>query len=426
MRVLVVGRGGREHALIWKLAQSPVITRLYCAPGNAGTGMRAENVPINTADITGLVGFAKNAGIDYTVVGPELPLSLGIVDVFEKEGLFIFGPTRRAAALETSKVHAKRLMAAHNIPTAPFWVFYDADEADRFIDNIEPPVVVKADGLAEGKGAFVCDTRREAHEAVRRIMRLRQFGGAGNMILIETFLQGDEVSFLALTDGAHVLPLVACQDFKRALDDDKGLNTGGMAAYSPVPFWTDALEERVVRDIIEPTLCALANQGRPYRGVIYAGLMIVKGEPYVLEFNARFGDPEMQPLVVRLANDLLPLLMATTDGTLSQKKAWFSNEAAACLVMTSGGYPEAYETSKLIEGVQAASQWDGTELFHAGTRWDEHNRLVTDGGRVLGVTALAPDLGTAISKAYHVASGIKWEGVHYRRDIRRRALSYGA
>lgn len=426
MKVLVVGRGGREHALIKELARSPLITQLYCAPGNAGIGMDAGNVSIKVTDIAGLLAFVKELGIDYTVVGPELPLRLGIVDIFEKARLSIFGPTRRAAALETSKVYAKRLMAAHRIPTAPFWVFDDADEADRFIDDMELPLVVKADGLAEGKGTFVCHTRPEAHEAVERIMRLRQFGEAGNMIVIEMFLRGDEVSFFALTDGVHVLPFGACQDFKRALDGDQGPNTGGMAAYSPVPFWTDALEERVVRDIILPTLRALANQGRFYRGVLYVGLMIVEGIPFVVEFNARFGDPETQALLVRLRSDLLTLLMATTDGTLEQRTAWFSNEAAVCLVMASGGYPEGYETGKVITGVQAAARWDDTDISHAGTRWDKYNRLVTDGGRVLGVTTRAADLGAAIDKAYRVASEISWEGGYYRQDIGRRALSYSA
>src|SRR5919108_3654452 len=391
MKVLVVGSGGREHALVWKLAQSPLLSRLYCAPGNAGTAEQAENVPIRADDMASLLAFARDHTIDFTVVGPELPLALGIVNRFRQEGLAIFGPTQQAACLESSKAFAKAIMAKYGIPTAPFQIFSDPQQAEGYIDQHTLPLVVKADGLAAGKGAIVCRTRDSAYGAIDQMMRSKVFGEAGTQVVIEEFLRGEEVSFFALTDGTSLVPLPVCQDHKAVYDGDEGPNTGGMGAYSPVPGVDDTLSARIMREVMYPTVRAMAAEGRPYQGVLYAGLILVDRQPYVLEFNARFGDPEAQVLMMRLESDLLPLLLATSAGTLTQQACRWVDDAAVCVVMASHGYPEAYERGKAITGLEQASQMPGIAVFHAGTvRRD--GRLVTGGGRVLRGTGAGPGL----------------------------------
>jgi phosphoribosylamine--glycine ligase len=416
MKVLVIGSGGREHALVWKLAQSPLLSRLYCAPGNAGTAEQAENVPIRADDIASLLTFTRDAAIDFTVVGPEFPLALGIVDRFRQEGHPIFGPTQQAAAIESSKVFAKSLMAKYGVPTAPFQTFSDPQLAERYIAQHPTPLVVKADGLAAGKGAIVCQTRANALEAVDRMMRAKVFGEAGTQVVIEQFLRGEELSFFALTDGTMVMPLPVCQDHKAIYDGNEGPNTGGMGAYSPVPVVDVALSERIMNEIMRPTVHAMAAEGRLFQGVLYAGLMLDEHHLGVIEFNARFGDPEAQVLMMRLQSDLLPLLLATTDGTLTRQVARWVDEVAVCVVMASHGYPEAYAHGRTIVGVERAARGPGVAVFHAGTARRD-GQLVTSGGRVLGVTALGPDLGQAVDRAYQTVQGISWAGVHYRTDI---------
>jgi phosphoribosylamine---glycine ligase len=421
MKVLVIGSGGREHALVWKLAQSPMLSWLYCAPGNAGTDAQAENVPINADDIPALLAFARARAIDFTVVGPELPLALGIVDRFRQAGLAIFGPTQQAAQLETSKVFAKDFMTKYGIPTAAFRTFSDPQQAETYIAQHDVPLVVKADGLTAGKGVIICKTHESAHHAVDQIMRAKVFGDAGGQVVIEEFLQGDEVSFFALTDGTVLVPLPACQDHKAIYDADEGPNTGGMGAYSPVPVLDGVLSERIMEEIMRPTVRAMAAEGRVYRGVLFAGLILVDGQPYVLEFNARFGDPEAQVLMMRLDSDLLPLLLATTESTLDRQVCHWLEGAAVCVVMASHGYPGVYERGKPISGLDRATEGPGLAAFHAGTA-QRDGRLVTSGGRVLGVTARAPDLHAALDRVYRSVQRITWDGVHYRTDIGRKAL----
>jgi len=421
VKVLVVGSGGREHALAWKLAQSPHITKLYCAPGNAGSRQQAENVPIAVEDIAGLRSFALEQAIDLTVVGPELPLALGITDAFVERNLRVFGPTQAAAQLETSKAFAKRFMWAEGIPTAEAAIFDDMAVAQDYIRWHDGPLVVKADGLAAGKGVTVCQTREEALRAVQQVMQAKVFGDAGRCVVLEEFLAGEEASFHVLVDGEKVLPLAAAQDHKRVYDEDRGPNTGGMGAYSPAPVITAALHQRIMSEIIQPTVRGMAARGAPYRGVLYAGLMIVDERPYVVEFNARFGDPETQPLVVRLHNDLLPLLDGVARGHLGDLQVEYLTDAAVCVVMAVAGYPEAYAKGALIIGVEESERLENTWVFHAGTDV-QAGRLVTSGGRVLGVTTRAASLASAIRHAYHAVAQIQWPGVHYRRDIGQRAL----
>jgi phosphoribosylamine--glycine ligase len=421
VKVLVVGSGGREHALVWKLAQSPHITKLYCAPGNAGSRQQAENIPIAADDIAGLRRFALEQRIDLTVVGPELSLALGITDAFAESGLCVFGPTQAAAQLETSKAFAKRFMWEEGIPTAEAAIFDDVTQAQEYIRWHDAPLVVKADGLAAGKGVTVCQTREEALQAVHQAMQARIFGEAGRRVVLEEVLHGEEASFQVLVDGETVLPLAPAQDHKRVNDADQGPNTGGMGAYSPAPVITSALHQRIMAEIIEPTVRGMAARGIPYRGVLYAGLMIVAGRPYVIEFNARFGDPETQPLLVRLHNDLLPLLEGAAQGRLDGLQAEYLADAAVCVVMASGGYPGSYTTGLPIVGVEETERLENTWVFHAGTAI-QGGRLVTNGGRVLGVTTRAPSLASAITQAYQAVAQIQWPGVHYRHDIGYRAL----
>ena len=421
MRVLVIGSGGREHALVWKLKQSPQVDQLFAAPGNAGIAEQAECTNIGASEVRRLADFASKKKIELTVVGPELPLTLGIVDEFEARGLRIFGANQQAAILEGSKVFAKRLLKKYKIPTGFFQTFYRADDARRYIQDVGAPIVVKADGLASGKGALVCQTVKEALDAVKLTMEDRVFGDAGEKIVVEEFLSGEEASFLAFTDGESILPMASCQDHKPVFDDDKGPNTGGMGAYSPAQVVTEAVHRKIMDQILVPTVRAMTAEGRPYRGVLYAGLMIKDGEPKALEFNARFGDPEAQPLLMRMESDLLPVLEAVVDRRLHDVDIRWRPEPAVCVVMASGGYPGAHEKGKVISGLRAAARTKDVMVFHAGTAV-VGDKVVTDGGRVLGVTALGKDIPEAITRAYRTVEKIRWDGVHYRTDIGRKAL----
>ncbi len=421
MKILVVGGGGREHALCWKFAQSPLVEKVFCAPGNAGIAEDAECVPIKVDDFEALADFVQKEGVTFTIVGPEDPLAKGIVDYFEKQGLKIFGPSARAAQIEGSKVFAKKLMAKYGIPTAPFEVFDDPEKALAYIEKKGAPIVVKADGLAAGKGVIVCQSVEEAHEAVKKIMVEKVFGEAGNRVVIEECLVGEEASFMILTDGETLLPLPSSQDHKPLLDHDKGPNTGGMGAYSPAPVVTEELSHTIMETIMRPVIKGLAQEGIPYKGVLYAGLMIVDGKPYVLEFNCRFGDPECQPLMMRIKSDLAALINDALAGNLSGKTLEIDNRAAVCVVMASGGYPGKYEKGKVIYGLDEASKIPGVKIFHAGTA-KQNGQYVTNGGRVLGVTALGSDIPEAIDLAYEAVEKIHWEGVHYRKDIGAKAL----
>jgi phosphoribosylamine---glycine ligase len=421
MRVLVIGGGGREHALVWRLRQSPGCQALYCAPGNAGIAEHAECVPVAADDLGGLQHFAQEARIDLTVVGPELPLTMGLVDRFAAAGLRAVGPTAAAARLEGSKAFSKELLRRHGIPTARFGVFTDPEGAARYVREVGGPVVVKADGLASGKGVFICPTVAEALEAIDELMRGRVLGDAGAHVVVEEFLEGEEVSFMALTDGTTVLPLAGSQDHKRALDGDQGPNTGGMGAYSPAPVLDAALEAAVMRDIVEPVVGAMAAQGTPYQGVLYAGLMVKDGRAKVLEFNVRFGDPEAQVLLARLRSDLVALLDRTAAGRLAGATLDWDPRAAACVVLAAEGYPGAVERGRRIDGVDGLRSWKDGVVFHAGTRRQD-GTLVTDGGRVLGVTALGATVAGAVAEAYAAVDRIHWPGMHYRRDIGHRAL----
>ena len=421
MRVLVVGSGGREHALAWRLGRSPQVEGVWCAPGNAGIADVATCVAVAPDDLKGLARFARDQAIDLTVVGPELPLTLGLVDRFAQEGLRAFGPTAAAARLEGSKVFAKELLRQLRVPTAFFGAFDQPEDAARFIDEVGAPVVVKADGLAAGKGVFICQSVADAKTAVDQVMAQRLFGDAGARVVVEEFLHGEELSFMAITDGDVVLPLAESQDHKRVFDGDRGPNTGGMGAYSPVPLMTPALRDHVMRDIMQPVVDGLARQGTRYTGVLYAGLMVHEGHAKVLEFNVRFGDPEAQVLMMRLVSDLAVLMGAATDGTLSDVTVEWDPRAAACVVLAAEGYPGAVERGRPIDGLDGLRDWKTGMVFHAGTR-REGSRVVTDGGRVLGVTALGDTIGGAVASAYDAVSRIGWQGMHFRGDIGHRAM----
>lgn len=421
MKVLVVGSGGREHALVWKISQSARVIKIYCAPGNAGIKRMAECVNIAVTDIDGLLQFAKKEKIDLTIVGPESSLAGGIVDRFEEEGLRIFGPRKNAAILEGSKVFSKEFMEKYDIPTASFKVFDDLKKAKRYIDQIGAPLVVKADGLAAGKGVIVAATTKEAKDAVDLIMQDKAFGDAGSKVVIEACLQGEEASFIAFTDGKTVLPLPTSQDHKAIFDGDKGPNTGGMGAYSPAPVVTEAIADYVVNKVMQPTIAGMAAEGRPFKGMLYAGLMIDDGNVKVLEFNCRFGDPEAQPLLMRLKSDVVDIFEAVIDERLDSIEMKIDPRPTVCVVMSSGGYPGHYETGKVIKGLTAASHETGVQIFHAGTAI-KNERTVTAGGRVLGVTAVGKTLEKAIEQAYKAVNRIHWTGVHYRYDIGAKAL----
>jgi phosphoribosylamine---glycine ligase len=421
MKILVVGGGGREHALVWKLRQSPRVERLYCAPGNAGIDELAEPVDIDVADLAAIVRFAREQAIDLTVAGPELPLTLGLIDELQQHGLRGFGPTRAAAQLEGSKAFTKELLRRYKVPTGFFSSFTDADDAVRYVHEVGAPIVVKADGLAAGKGVLICQTVTEAEEAIDKIMRWRVFGEAGARVVIEEYLSGEELSFMALSDGETVLPLASSQDHKRALDGDTGPNTGGMGAYSPAPVCTPALHERIMQEIMIPVVRGLAERKIVYTGVLYAGLMITADGPKVMEFNVRFGDPECQPLLMRFSGDLADLMDATVRGELAGRTLSWDARAAACVVLAAEGYPGNYERGKVIRGLDALRDWRDGMVFHAGTARRD-GEVITNGGRVLGVTALGADVAAAVEEAYRAVARIEWDGMHYRRDIGRRAL----
>lgn len=417
MRILIVGSGGREHALAWKIAQSPRLSRLFCAPGNGGTGLVAENVAFSDSDIAGLAAFAERERIDLTVVGPELPLSLGLVDEFARRGLRVFGPARLAAELESSKIFAKRFMARHDIPTGGFHVAESAEEALAAVRSGEFgfPVVLKADGLAAGKGVIIAADLAAADDAIRRIMIEREFGSAGDRLLVEEFLRGREVSFIVITDGERILPLATAMDHKAVFDGDEGPNTGGMGAISPSPFVGPGLHEEILRTIIRPTIDGMAAEGRPYRGALYAGLMLTEDGPRVLEYNGRFGDPETQPQLLRLESDLAGVLAAAADGKAPEALEWRA-DPSACVILASGGYPGHYEKGREIFGLEEAARIPGIAVFHAGTK-RENGRLVTNGGRVLGVCATGATLPETLRTVYAAIGKIAFEGMHYRRDI---------
>ncbi|MGH7934015.1 MAG: phosphoribosylamine--glycine ligase [Candidatus Binataceae bacterium] len=434
MKVLVVGKGGREHALCWRLNQSPVVKQLFCASGSAGISQVAQAVDIAPADIAGLIDFATREAIDLTVVGPEDPLAAGIVDEFERRGLVIFGPGKAATQLEASKSFAKTLMREAGVPTADFAVFDDAETARRYVVQRNAPLVVKADGLALGKGVTVCGERAAALAAVADAMEMRRFGAAGSRVVIEERLSGEELSFFALSDGADAIPLGFVQDHKAAHDGDRGPNTGGMGAYSPVPRYDAAFETRVMNEVIRPTLAAMRARGMPFRGVLFAGLMVDGDRISVLEYNVRFGDPECQPLMMRFESDLAEVLMAVATGHAREAYVKLSPKSAATVVLASGGYPGEYQKGLPISGleqidgaepsdlkVQWALQKIRVKVFHAGTALRD-GQLVTDGGRVLAVTAMADTLEQAVATIYQAAAMIQFDGKHYRRDVAYRAL----
>lgn len=422
MKTLLIGSGGREHALAWKLCQSPLVEKLYIAPGNPGTASVGENCLIPAEDIEGLKAFAIDMQIDLTVVGPELPLTLGIVDLFQGAGLKIFGPTKNAAEIESSKVFAKALMKRHKIPTAFSKTFNNMTEAIDYAETHTPPYVVKADGLAAGKGVIICRSVEEARDAILFIMKNKAFGSAGKQIIIEEFLVGDEASFLALSDGKTVVPLAPAQDYKTVFDNDTGPNTGGMGACSPAPVITPALETEIMETIMKPAVAAMEKEGRPYKGVLYAGIMVTNGKPSVLEFNARFGDPETQPTMMRLESDLAQLLLATVEGRLAEVELKWSAKSSVCVVMTSEGYPGTYPISREIRGLDKAAGLKDTTVFQSGTSLKD-GHIVTSGGRVLGVTALGNDLKDACAKAYSAVELISFNGSHYRKDIGKKAAT---
>ncbi len=420
LKILVVGGGGREHTMVWKLAQSPRKPRLFCAPGNAGIASLATCVPIKADDVGSLKAFVQKEGIDLTVVGPEAPLALGIADEFRKAKLRIFGPTKSAARLEASKIFSKQIMAQAKIPTAKAKSFDRAPEALAYLDQHELPVVIKADGLAQGKGVVIATTRAQAREAVVDSMERAVFGQAGKQVLIEQYLDGEELTIMAFTDGHTVTPMLPAQDHKRVGDGDTGLNTGGMGAYCPAPLGTDALRRQVTSDILQPIVETLARNGSPFQGVLYAGLMIVNGIPYVLEFNARMGDPETQVVLPLLKTDLVEVVEAVVEHRLDQLDVAWHDRSAVCVVMTSGGYPGAYENGFPIAGLPQETVAD-TVVFHAGTAL-QNGTVVTAGGRVLGVTGLGATLAEAQVTAYRTVKHIAFERCHYRSDIAHRAL----
>lgn len=419
MKVLVVGSGGREHAIVWRLKKNTAIEKIYCAPGNAGIGLDAECVPIGAMEFDKLVDFAKSEKIDFTIIGMDDPLVGGVVDAFEKEGLRVFGPRKNAAIIEGSKAFSKDLMKKYGIPTAKYESFTDYEEAKKYLDNQEMPIVIKADGLALGKGVLICMTREEAESGLKEIMLDKKFGSAGNAVVIEEFLQGPEVSVLSFCDGKTVVPMVSAQDHKRALDGDKGLNTGGMGTFSPSVFYTEEMNEECMKTIFQPTVDAMAKEGRPFVGILYFGLMLTKDGMKVIEYNARFGDPETQVILPRLKTDLLEIMEACVDGKLADMNIEWYDNAAVCVVLASGGYPVAYEKGFEIKGLDDIAKRDDIVVFHAGTA-EKDGKLVTNGGRVLGITGIGKDINEAIKIAYEGVEIVDFEKKHFRTDIGRK------
>lgn len=419
MKILVIGSGAREHVLTWKLAQSERVEKIYAAPGNGGISNKAERIPIKAGEMEELARFAEEKSIDLTVVGPEQPLSEGIVDLFQSKGLKVFGPTKKAAIIESSKAWAKEFMSKYHIPTAPYRIFDNKDDASDFMSELQLPFVIKADGLAAGKGAVIVHSQEKAEETLKDMMVERKFGEAGNRVIIEEKLEGEELSLLALTDGKSVLPLIPSQDHKAVYDDDEGPNTGGMGAYAPVPFVTGRLQESILDLVFEPAVRGLAQEGRPFKGVLYAGLMITDFGPKVIEFNCRFGDPETQVILPLLENDLAELCMAVANQDLQTDELKFKDNYCVGVVMASGGYPGRYEKGLPIEGLMKA-QTEGRLVFHAGTETKD-GQVITSGGRVLTVCALADNLQDAIASAYEGVEKISFDNAHFRKDIAARA-----
>ena len=416
MKVLVVGGGGREHAICWKLAQSPKVTELYCAPGNGGIAQVAQCVPIKATDVDKMVRWAKENAMDFVMVAPDDPLALGMVDALEKANIPAFGPRANAAIIEASKAFSKELMKKYRIPTAQYETFTDLDKALTYIRKQGAPIVVKADGLALGKGVVVAATVEEAETAVREMMEAKKFGASGSTVVIEECMMGPEVTVLAFCDGVHLVPMLSSQDHKRAYDGNQGPNTGGMGAFCPSPKYTPEIAERCVKEIFQPTVNALKAENRPFKGIIYFGLMLTKDGPRVVEYNARFGDPETQPILSMLDTDLMDIFQACVDGTLDKIDIKWKSGAACCLVLASGGYPVSYKSGYPISGLMEAETL-GATVFHAGTKKSDSGEILTAGGRVLGVTATAPSLEEAIAKAYAAAKPISFQDMHFRTDI---------
>lgn len=422
MKILVVGSGGREHSLVWKIVQSPKVQKIYAAPGNAGIAMHAECIPVKAEEIKKLASFARSKDIDLTLVGPELPLTLGIVDEFKRYELKVCGPDKNAAVIEGSKLFAKDLMKKHNVPTADYATFDNPKQAISYLKERGTPAVIKADGLAAGKGVIPVQTMEEAERAIDAILTQKTFGEAGSKIVIEDFLTGEEASFIVFTDGNTILPLPSSQDHKAIYENDQGPNTGGMGAYSPAPVITGRLQQKVMDEVMTPIVKGMADAGRRFKGFLYAGLMVDGEEIKVLEFNARLGDPEAQPILMRMKTDLVPVLEAIVDERLDQVSIQWDERPAVCVVMASQGYPGSYPKGMEITGLNDLKSLGNVEVFHAGTALKD-NQVVTSGGRVLGVTALGNDIGEAIGNAYSAVSRIKWEGVYYRKDIGQKALN---
>jgi len=424
MKVLVVGGGGREHALVWALKKSKEVKEIFCAPGNGGISRIAKTIPeVKGEDIQRIKEIVVKEKIDLVVVGPENPLALGIADELEKEKIPVFGPSKSASQLESSKVFSKRFMEKYDIPTAEFRVFHDPVSAIKFVEEKGVPIVIKADGLAQGKGVYVAHSMEEAGEAISDIMVKKKFGTSGNKVVIEEYLEGEELSYIAIISDGKIIPLLASQDHKRVYDDDMGPNTGGMGAYAPVPFVTKKIEKKIINRIFKRALKGMEKEEIRYRGVLYAGLMIVKDEPYVLEFNVRFGDPETQPIVTLMKSDLFPVLFNAATGNLKEEKIEWKDGASLCVIMASSGYPGEYKKGYEIKGLEEVKEGDDLVIFHAGTEF-KNGKFYTSGGRVLGVTGVGRDLKEAFEKTYSAVKKITWEGVHYRKDIGRKGLKY--
>ena len=423
MKVAIVGGGGREHAIARSISKSPLCKKLYCIPGNAGTLSIAENISISAEDINGIVEFCKEETIDYVVIGPENPLADGIVDELNKAGIKAFGPTKRAARIEASKSFTKNFLKKYNIPTAEYEVFEDFNKAKEYVVKKGAPIVVKADGLAAGKGVTVAKSIDEAIKALEEIFINKRFGDAGKKVVIEEFLEGEEASFLIFSDGDNIVPMIAAQDHKPVFDNDEGPNTGGMGAYAPAPIINDTLKERIINEIMLKTIKGLKNEGAPYKGVLYAGLMIKDNNPYVLEFNCRFGDPETQAILPLLESDLLEVMLASTEGTLTSINLKWKDSYAVCVVISSGGYPLKYEKNIPIEGLKEAENLDDIIIFHAGTKM-QNGKILTNGGRVLNVVAIDKEFKKARQKAYEAIKLIHFDKMHYRKDIGNKAYKY--
>jgi len=422
MKILIVGSGGREHSIAWKLSQSENVSEIICAPGNAGTNRIARNINIRPEDIKSILKFALEEKPDLVLIGPEIPLSLGLTDLLQSNNILVFGPNQKAAEIESSKAFSKKLMKDANVPTAEFEIFDNPQKAKDFVSNKDKKWVVKASGLAAGKGVLISSEKISATEAISQIMEENTFGNAGNICVIEEFLEGQEASLLVFTDGENIFPLPPAQDHKQIFENDLGPNTGGMGAYSPAPILPINLQKKAIESIIKPIINNLSAQGRIYRGILYAGLMIKENELKVLEFNCRFGDPECQPIMMRIKGDLLPMLIDTAKGDISKSNLEYYDEPAVCVVMSAGGYPGSYETGEIIYGIDETNKMEDVMVFHAGTSINNDGKIVTSGGRVLGITSKGPTLSSAINSAYGAAESIKWKDCYYRKDIGSKAI----